>query len=83
MIQLTGSFQCYHMNSFEMVKAVRTTAKTLGKDGGSKKISDGSVFYKRSILVSQDIKRGDRLTDGNIRIARLVMAYAQVNGLKR
>ena len=67
---IDGKFSMLPDEFAEMVKAVRTTAKTLGKDGGSKKISDGSVFYKRSILVSQEIKRGDRLTDGNIRIAR-------------
>ena len=54
----------------DMVKAVRVTAKTLGEDGTSKNISEDSVFYKRSILVSQEIKKGDRLTEGNMRIAR-------------
>ena len=38
--------------------------------GKSKTISEESVFYKRSILVSQEIKRGDRFTKENIRIAR-------------
>ena len=67
---IDGKFSMLPDEFAEMVKAVRATAKTLGEDGKSKNISKQSVFYKRSILVSQEIKRGDRFTKENIRIAR-------------
>ena len=67
---IDGKFSMLPDEFAEMVKAVRATAKTLGEDGKSKNISEESVFYKRSILVSQEIKRGDRFTKENIRIAR-------------
>ena len=67
---IDGKFSMLPDEFSEMVKAVRSTSKILGNDATSKNISEESLFYRRSILVSQEIKRGDRLTEGNIRIAR-------------
>ena len=67
---IDGQFSMLPQEFAEMVDAVRATAKSMGSISKSKKISKESAFYKRSILVSKDIRMGERLSESNIRIAR-------------
>lgn len=56
----------------EMVTRIRFAEKTLGKVhyGPSNKTERYNRRYQRSIFVSEDIKKGERLTKKNIRIIR-------------
>ena len=67
---IDGQFSMLPQEFAEMVDAVRATAKSMGNISKSKKISKESAFYKRSILVSKNIRMGERLSESNIRIAR-------------
>ena len=67
---IDGQFSMLPQEFAEMVDAVRATAKSMGSISKSKKITKESAFYKRSILVSKDIRMGERLSESNIRIAR-------------
>jgi pseudaminic acid synthase len=67
---IDGGFSMLTDEFAEMVNAVRSTVKILGCHGKSKEVSKESAFFKRSILVSKDIKAGDSLSQENIRIAR-------------
>jgi pseudaminic acid synthase len=67
---IDGGFSMLPDEFAEMVNAVRSTVNILGCHGKSKEVSKESAFFKRSILVSKDIKAGDSLSQENIRIAR-------------
>jgi N-acetylneuraminate synthase len=67
---IDGRFSMLPDEFAEMVNAVRSTVNILGCHGKSKEVSKESAFFKRSILVSKDIKAGDSLSQENIRIAR-------------
>ena len=59
----------------EMVKAA--LAKSLGRDGQSKKISRDSEFYKRSISAITNIERVRYLLNETLELLDQVMVYVQ------
>ena len=52
-----------------MVDAVKLTSEAMGIEG-QKQISSDASFFKRSILVSREVRPGEELTSENLRIAR-------------
>lgn len=65
-----GAFSMLPNEFAEMVNAVHLTKRSIGSHVGKKIISPDSAFYKRSILVSENINKGEEFTELNIRIAR-------------
>lgn len=67
---IDGAFSMLPTEFAKMVNAVHLTKRAMGLDREKKAISPDTAFYKRSILVCENISKGERFSESNIRIAR-------------
>lgn len=55
----------------QMVEDIRKTEAALGEAKyGASKQEEGSLIFRRSVFVTQDIKKGEKFTEENIRVIR-------------
>ncbi|MEC7801516.1 MAG: pseudaminic acid synthase [Verrucomicrobiota bacterium] len=67
---IDGKFSMLPHEFKTMVDAVKLTSEAMGIEGQKKQISSDASFFKRSILVSREVRPGEELTSENLRIAR-------------